>query len=176
MPTIELAVDQGTFDKLVAHLCTESDSTEQAAFLFCRYSDEIGRAILAPIEVALLKADAFECQSRVYLELRDETRAFLIKKAHDLDACLVEAHSHPEQHRAEFSPSDLFGFEEFVPHVRWRLKGRPYLAIVFGARDFDGLSWYGNSNDPKTLDAVVVDGERLIPTNRTIQQLTEAPK
>jgi hypothetical protein len=72
---------------------------------------------------------------------------------------------------AAFSPSDLFGLDEFVPHVRWRLKGIPYLAVVLGASDFDALVW--RSRSPEPLGSVRVGSRRLEPTGLTFQSLRQ---
>ena len=61
------------------------------------------------IDAAKLGPDEFESQLGDYLELADETRARLIKRAHDLQASLVEMHSHPAPFPAAFSPADRPG-------------------------------------------------------------------
>jgi hypothetical protein len=69
-------------------------------------------------------------------------RARVIKLAHERNAILLEVHSHPSGQPACFSPADIFGLVEFVPHIRWRLKGKPYAALVFGRNSVDGLAWF----------------------------------
>jgi len=171
MSAIELILDAGTYRQLREHLAGCEHAYEEAAFLFCRLTQEQDTIRLMLAEISLLPPEAFARRSGFYLELTDETRASLIKRAHDLNCCLVETHSHPGQVKAEFSWSDLQGFEEFVPHVRWRLKGLPYVAIVFGPNSFDALVWQGKSNVTSQLTAVAVDNKRLLPTGRTLSKL-----
>ena len=69
-------------------------------------------------------------------------------------------------------PGNLEGLEEFVPHVRWRLGGRPYAALVFAPDGFDAMVWADESGAPEPLEALrVVDGPVLAPSNRTLAYL-----
>jgi hypothetical protein len=119
------------------------------------------------IEHALLEHRDFAAQYSDYLELADEARVRIIKHAHALKACLVEIHSHPWTWPAEFSPSDRAGLKETVPHMRWRLKERPYLAVVVAQTSYDALVWALAGDEPAPL-VVEVDGERLLPTGRSL--------
>jgi hypothetical protein len=80
-------------------------------------------------------------QSSRHVVLADDVRPRVIKTAWDRNQCLLEAHSHGPGGHAEFSPSDLLGFENWVPHVRWRLRGRPYAALVAAGDAWDALVW-----------------------------------
>ena len=100
-----------------------------------------------------------------YLELADKTRAALIKRAHDLDTSLAELHSHPGPWPAGFSYADRLGLQETVPHMWWRLKKRPYLAIVVAKSGFDALLWLDNPKVPRPLDGIVEGSRVLKPTN-----------
>lgn len=120
----------------------------------------------------------FTYQSAFHVALTGETQARLIKRAWDLGAAFVELHSHVKNDSmnaaplaAAFSPSDLSGFEEFVPHVRWRLRGAPYVAIVVTESEFDALLWDVGSNKPTALTAIEVDGEAIAPSGRTLRML-----
>ena len=77
----------------------------------------------------------------------------------------LEVHSHLGKYPAEFSGSDYYGFEEFVPHVRWRLKGQPYAAIVFTKKDADGFVWLDRGNRPYRLRGIEIDGRIALGTN-----------
>ncbi len=111
--------------------------------------------------------EGFVEHSRYFLHLTDETRGRVIKRAHDLSAALIEFHSHPLQRAAEFSASDISGFGEFVPHVRWRLKNRPYAAFVFTPSSFDALAWSDDVVSPRAFEAIAESGRRHTPTNLT---------
>jgi hypothetical protein len=69
---------------------------------------------------------------------------------------------------------DFEGFTEFVPHVRWRLRGRPYAAIVVADTTFDALAWI-EPEDPKpvAVDAVTAESEILYPTRKSVTRWQE---
>lgn len=137
---------------------------EDAVFVFAR-ADADG--VFSAIDWQPVPPEGFVSQSAYYLELTDEMRASLIKRAHDLQASLIEIHSHPFQEQAEFSPSDCSGFREFVPHVMWRLRGRPYAAVVVAPTSFDSLAWFTNISDPRPLAVRLTGGQLLHPTERS---------
>jgi hypothetical protein len=147
---------------------------EEVAFLYATYKD--GTFDIDGIEV-MFGAD-IASQSKLHVELADDVRPRVIKTAWDTDRCLVESHSHGNWGYAEFSPSDLAGFEEWVTHVRWRLQGRPYLALVQAGETWDALAWT-EGDTPSTIDTVeVVDTagvvvRTLMPTNATAAKLAE---
>lgn len=108
--------------ELQQHLLREPNGDEQAAFVFARFSDDDNTFHF--VEWLPVPPDGFAAQLPYHFELTDATRAQIIKRAHDLGASLIEFHSHTGPWPAQFSSSDWSGFEEVVPHVRWRLKGR----------------------------------------------------
>jgi hypothetical protein len=110
----------------------------------------------------------FEFQSTYHIELLHERHAQVIKSAFDRNASIVEFHSHRSLRPAQFSPSDIAGFAEFVPHVRWRLQNRPYAAIVWHEGSFDGLVW--NTTGPAQLGGIRVANRVLRPTRRTVRR------
>jgi len=128
--------------------------------------------IFTAVDWYAVPAEGFAFRSKYYIELSNDTKAFLIKKAHDLQTSLVECHSHLGPWPAEFSPSDFSGFREFVPHILWRLSGRPYLAVVTTPRtDFDGLVWISPDQNPVQLDAIQTERRTLYPTALSIVAL-----
>lgn len=150
------------------HLIPGSNAKEEAAFLFARWVEKGAQGTFECIKWSPVPENGFVGHSEYFLELTDETRAAAIKEAHDLEASLVELHSHTGPWPAQFSGSDLAGFQEFVPHVWWRLKGRPYLAIVVSRSDFDGLAWITNPRAPQGI-AGILSGRTLIkPTGLTL--------
>src|SRR5205807_2188939 len=106
------------------HLFQSGGEIEQAAFGFTERHERNGSIIFRLMEWTLVPPIGFEVQTAYHIELTDEMRATVIKRAHDLGACLVEFHCHTGRWPASFSPSDRMGFREFVPHVWWRLKNR----------------------------------------------------
>lgn len=164
-----LKLPNGTYDDLVAHLLPANTPNEQAAFLFARVKRTDQGVTLDVINSAKLVAADFAMQAPDYLELTDATRARLIKRAHDLDASLIEMHSHPGPWSAAFSPSDILGLSETVPHMWWRLNKRPYAAIVIAPSDFDAMVWLDGPLSPQELDSLVAGSHVLRPTNITIR-------
>lgn len=86
----------------------------------------------------------------------------------------MEFHSHPIAEHAAFSPSDEAGFREFVPHVRWRLKKKPYFAAVFAPGDFDSLWWLSDSTEPEGVIRLRVERRALEPSRTTFQNWRNA--
>lgn len=155
------------------HLLPTDSLKEQAAFFYCDYKKTNVGIEFQVIESNFLTPNDFAAQYGDYLELKDETRKLLIKRAHNLSAVLVEIHSHPKPWPAAFSFSDRVGLEQTVPHMRWRLKKRPYIAIVVAPSGYDALVWYGDDTKPKSLTGIEVDGTLLTPTNITMGEWNE---
>lgn len=147
-----------------SHLLQDDEWSEAAGFAFVKHARSGPQHSFEYIEWHAVPTEGFEIRTGHHIELTDEARATVIKRAHDLDASPVEFHSHLGPWPAEFSPSDRLGLAEFVPHVRWRLQGRPYLAVVATRTGFDGLAWIADSPRPVRLDCISVDGHVLRPT------------
>lgn len=163
-----LRLEPGLFEDLIAHLLPRETTREQAAFLFAKHS----RADHVSFEVQesqKLAPDDFDFHEADYLELKDETRARLIKRAHELQASLIELHSHPGPWAAAFSPADRVGLSETVPHMWWRLHKRPYVAIVVAPGGFDALVWLDNPKVPQALNALMAGNRLLKPTNNSLE-------
>ena len=156
-------------DDLQAHLLPQGSSREQAAFLLCTSTTHGLRTEFDVLEAVLLQHNSFVAQEDDYLELADEARIALIKRGHALGACLVELHSHPAPWPAAFSRVDRRGLSETVPHMRWRMKGRPYIAIVVAPGSFDALVWHDDTGVPEPLDGIQVGETLLAPTNRSLE-------
>jgi hypothetical protein len=154
-----LALTEGTYRSVRRHLLPWWHRVEEASFLYVVPGDD---GSFASVEWFAVPASGFASRSAYHLELSDETRAMVIKRAHDLGASLVELHSHVGRGPARFSPSDLSGFRDFVPHVFWRLKNRPYLAVVMTRTEFDGFAWTSDPHSPERLRGIQA-GRRLMP-------------
>lgn len=163
-----LSMTAATYDALTAHLsCSE---VEQVAFLFT--GPPAPSELLRASELYAVPRQQFEIQSAYHVSLSDEVRGAVIRRAHELGGCLVEAHSHGGGPPVSFSFSDLLGFEEWVPHVRWRLRQRAYVALVFAGNAFDALVWDGDHDAPTALSGLQVDGcEPQAPSGLTYGRL-----
>lgn len=166
-----LDLQAGHRAQLWVHLL--QNDIEQVAFVFAAVEAQGDTIVFTAKDVYLASADDFEIQSGLHVELTDEARSRVIKKAWDTDASPVEFHSHPgDAWQAMFSPSDLHGFSEYVPHCRWRLRGQPYLAVLVNPSGMDALAWTSADGKPVSLEAIrIAGGELVVPTNRTIEHL-----
>jgi len=142
--------------QLLNHLF--SGTTEQLAFLLATQTEspESGFNVEA---LRCIPPEGFYVQTAYHLSLASETRAEMIKWAWDHDSSLIEAHSHLDDEDPMFSPTDLAGLREFVPHVWWRLQGRPYAALVFSPQGYDALVWTKSPNVAHELTALRVLGQ-----------------
>jgi proteasome lid subunit RPN8/RPN11 len=163
-----LRLPEGLFDELTSHLLPPRSEREEAAFLFVR-PVEGQNGTFEVVDCDKLSSGDFDCQFGDYLELADDARARLIKRAHDLDASLVEMHSHPGPYPAAFSFADRRGLSETVPYMWWRLKKRPYFAIVVAPTGFDALAWLTDPGRPEPLGAIQTGDRLLRPTNNSLR-------
>src|ERR1035441_446287 len=111
--------------------------------LRCRRTEQVVFLFLAPTTDGLKVSDIYPVppdqlvfESRFHAEVSEEAQARVIKTAADRKLLLGEIHYHPGCHRdTGFSASHLAGFDDFVPHIFWRLRAKRYLALVFGDND-----------------------------------------
>ncbi len=167
MGRVLLRIPKNVYREIRSHLLRVGSAPEEAGFIFAHHKSVDHDDVFDFQEWYPVPADGFVVQSQAHFELTDDTRAAIIKRAHDLDASIVEFHSHGGPWPACFSPSDLLGLEEFVPHVWWRLRGTPYLAVVVTRKDFDGLVWLVAPESPQYLDGIEIQGSILKPTRRS---------
>jgi hypothetical protein len=163
-----ISINPNVWSVVSRHLLQTRSEKEQAVFLFGQ--SEPDQSTIRIIDHRLMVDGDFAAQSNDYLELGDSTRAHLIKRAHTQKACLIEMHSHPGASRAAFSKFDILGLRETVPHMQWRLRGQPYVAIVVAGVTFDALVWKGISGEPSTLRAINVGELALSPTNLSMKR------
>lgn len=164
---VRLGAPRPAHEALWRHLLPRPKAPEEAAFVFAIQESDQGDDRYRYVEWYPVPSGGFASRSSVHFELTDEVRARVIKRAHDLGASLVELHSHTGSWPASFSVSDIMGFREFVPHVRWRLKGRPYLAVVVTRSGFDAVVWANGPDMPSPLDGIVVKTDLFRPTGLT---------
>lgn len=171
MGSHQLEVSSQRYRKLREHLFR--GEREEVAFLFARDVGKEESLRLQTTDMYCVPPEELDYQSAYHISLTDEGLATVIKWAWDLSAVPVEAHSHRiTEFEAGFSPSDFWGFDETVPHVRWRLQGAPYVALVFSPSGFDGLVWTGDDSDAEPLGQLRVDGEAHRPTGLSYRRLT----
>ncbi len=164
---VYLDLPLGIYQRVRAHLLSDPRN-ESSAFLFVQ-SGEGSRAItFGYIEEYLVPDSGYRFRSGYHLDLSENVQAEVIKRAHDLGASLVELHSHIGHWPAKFSESDFSGFGEFVPHVWWRLKGAPYLAVVMSTSGFDALVWIDKPESPQLINGLRVNGRILKPTGLSL--------
>lgn len=167
-----IEISDAAWRELRHHLLPPDSQTEEGAFLLARHEQpNEHQVVFRHIETILLSRQDFVLQENDYLELADETRARLIKRAHDQNASLIEFHSHPSPYPASLSPADLLGLSEFVPHVLWRLKQRPYAAVVVAPSGFDGLVWSPPSRQPQALKGLSIEGSAHAATGLTMKAM-----
>jgi hypothetical protein len=151
------------------HLLPDGALQEQAAFLFARVARSDSQVMFTVIAAATLGPSDLAVQEEDSLELTDSARAWMIKRAHDLGASLIETHSHLGPWPAAFSLYDHAGLRETVPHMWWRLRKRPYVALVFAQGGFDALVWLDDPRNPCALDGLVAGRRLLRPTNLSLE-------
>jgi hypothetical protein len=159
-----LEIDRRSYSEIVRYVLPSNSGHEEAVFVFA-HTD--GNEVFTPLEAYFVPPEGFAHRSPYFLELTDETRATVIKRAHDLSASVIEIHSHPSQLNAAFSESDIRGFHEFVPHMLWRMKKRPYAAIVVARNSYDSLAWFESVESPVPMLIRHDDGTLQQPTGTT---------
>lgn len=171
MQRVAVSLSKRIYRDILRDLFPKKVEQEKVAFIFASVS-KVGQSVdFRLIQWYSVMPNEYEIQSAWYVELKDEIRPKIIKKAFDLDAAIIEIHSHPYNSPAMFSGSDLEGLQEFVPHVMWRLKGKPYAALVFSSSDFDGLAWVDTPEYPQPLTELVVSDRSLRPNGLTLRRI-----
>ncbi|MFL6671859.1 MAG: hypothetical protein ACJ8LG_01045 [Massilia sp.] len=167
MPNALIIIPERMLLAMRAHLFPPGVTVEQGGFLLCEVPVEDAPFRFSALEWLPLQREDYVVQATDYLELTDQARVRIIKLAHARNAALVEVHCHPGKHPACFSLADIVGLAEFVPHIRWRLKGKPYAALVFAQTTVDGLAWFGTSRLAVPIEIIVSDSQRLGTTGLT---------
>ncbi|MFN8140419.1 MAG: hypothetical protein U0R49_11540 [Fimbriimonadales bacterium] len=155
------------------HLVPKLLSPEQAAFAFMESAESRDDLILTCIEVRLLAGNELSHQSVYNIEVAESVQAEVIKRAHDLSSSLMELHSHVFDSGPSFSYSDWLGFEEFVPHVWFRLKQKPYAALVMSPAGIDALGWESDPRRPVEVSAVLIGDQVLAPSRISFERMRQ---
>lgn len=171
MSQVRLVIPPRLYADAHDHLVARAES---AGFFLADWDGEQGLLRLRGWQP--VQADGLKYQSDVHVSLTEATQTEIIRWAWDNGAGLVEAHSHGGKGPACFSPSDLSGFAEWVPHVWWRLQRRPYVAMVVAGSTFDGLAWISAPQRPQQVAAIDVDGRSIEATRETLSRLKRLGK
>ncbi len=163
MKQVYLKTEKSHWDKITKYLLRNKQ--EQAVFLLIDPFYDSDKIFFEIKDTYLVPREELD-GSPYTIRLKDSARAKIIKWAWDNGFSLAEIHSHPfSKHDTTFSYSDIAGLEEFVPHLWWRLKGKPYLAIVLGKNDYDALVWLDDPNAPQNLGGILINNNLIGPTN-----------
>ncbi len=163
---VSFAIGGDLYDALGGHLGARA---EQVGFFLAKWQRE--KRCFTLREWRAIPPEGLEHQTDFHVSLTDNMRVEVIKWAWDSGACLVEAHSHGKWGPAKFSPSDFWGFEEWVPHLWWRLRGRPYAALVTAGEAFDAVAWIDGPNAIEQIESLNVEGgDTLLATGRSLRE------
>lgn len=143
--------------------------TEQVAFLFLAQTEP---GVFETRDIFVVPKEDLVDESDAHAEVSNRVLALVFKKAANENFSLCEIHSHPfSKTGTRFSPSDRAGFAEFVPHVWWRLRKRPYCAVVLGRKDCDALIWIKDPNHPDSVSAIDFGDRTWRPTNLSFHEI-----
>jgi hypothetical protein len=150
---IQITAEAGLWGTARQHL---DERAERVGFFLADWSP-VERRFMIRAWRPVLDGTA-DVHGEMHVSLPDEARAAVIKWAWAEGACLIEAHSHGRWSPAAFSLYDLRNLEEWVPHIWWRLRGRPYAAIVTSDHDLDALAWIDGPGETEQVDGIAADG------------------
>jgi len=123
----------------------------------------------------LLVDDAFLEPGPWCVQLTDEAQQQILMWATANSGWVIEMHSHigPLGDPACFSPTDIEALATWVPHIRWRLQARPYMAIVVGPKTIDGVAWTGKPGEVESIKTLLVDGTSTAMTGLSWARISE---
>jgi len=157
--------------ELRAHLF--QNDLEQGAFLFANVIMTTYKLNLQVVDSYFIPPEGWEFQLDLYLEMKDEERAKLMKHARDGNFAVIDCHSHPGSGGdVRFSPSDERGMQEFAIYAKWKLDGKPYAAMVWGESSADAFMWVEDFSQAHQVDEVNIIGspmKLLTPRSRSPQ-------
>jgi hypothetical protein len=70
----------------------------------------------------------------------------------------------------------MSGLREWVPHLWWRLRGRPYGAVVVDGDTFDALAWVASADRPEYVVGIELDGGGLLSATGLTLDAKPAPR
>jgi hypothetical protein len=165
---ITITIPDKVYNEIKHHLLPQNQKFEEAAFVYSSVN-VLGRQMeLNYLEWYAIKPKDYLSRSAYHFELTHEMNSRIIKRAHDLNSSIIELHSHLDHKPVRFSYTDWQGFSEFVPHVLWRIKNKPYSAIVITKQGIDALIWVESFNKPLGLNELIIGNEKIIPSNYSL--------
>lgn len=145
---------------------------ERMAFLVAS-PDEAGEVWTVLDDLYLTDCIDYVYQDVHGMELADEVRPRVLTWATRSNVALIEVHSHGHlSFQTTFSATDLDGLEQVVPQLLWRLRGRPYAALVLGGTDLDALCWSKRVEDVTVPVNVILGSRELTPTGLALHGLS----
>lgn len=163
--TATLVVDPDLYRSCRAHLAQRA---EGIGFFMADYESTSRAFVLR--QWRAIPASGLEASNEFHVALQEDMQADIIKWAWNDGGSLVEAHSHGPDQLACFSPFDVDGFDEWVPHIWWRLRGRPYAAIVIAGDSTDALAWIEGPATPEQIEGISVSEHLELSTRATFTQ------
>jgi hypothetical protein len=153
--SFNMMIPESLYQALRKHLLR--GKKEQGAFLFATDATGFSGITLKVEGIYLIPGEAWAVQKSYYLELSQAEKVKIMLLARKRDCHLIECHSHRGPHgMAIFSPSDIYGLEEFISYVRWKLPGKKYGALVWTKKSVYGQLWDPGSLTPRTLKGVYI--------------------
>lgn len=161
--SFDILIPEDLYQALRKHLF--KGNKEQGAFLFATDTTGFSEMALEVEDIYLIPAEAWDVQKSYYLELSQEEKVKIMLMARKRDRHLIECHSHRNPcEMVYFSPSDIYGLEEFISYVRWKLPGKKYGALVWTKTSVYGQVW-----DPSNVTPLAVKGVYIIRKDGTYQ-------
>ena len=164
-----IVIPEHIFEPFHAHLF--QNELEQGAFFFGTQSADDELVVDALYTVP---ASGWEVQLEVYLEMKDRERSNIMRTAVQRGSAIVDCHSHPgAADDVWFSPSDITGIRAFAQYAKWKLRGKPYIASVWGERSVDAVVWQENYQAPTLITEVRIVGDKtrsLVPTGSWLRE------
>jgi hypothetical protein len=161
---IQITVEEGIWDKARQHL---NEYAERVGFFLADWSQAERQFRIRAWRPVLDRAA--DVHGQLHVSLPDETRSAIIKWAWAEQGCLIEAHSHGRWSPAAFSRYDMENLGEWVPHLWWRLQGRPYAAIVTSVCDLDVLAWIDGPDEIEQVDGITAS--EYFPSTRATRHV-----
>ena len=153
--SFNILIPENLYQALRKHLF--KGNKEQGAFLFATDTTGFSEMTLKVEDIYLIPAEAWDVQKSYYLELSQEEKVKIMLMAKKRDCHLIECHSHRGPYgMAYFSPSDIYGLEEFISYVRWKLPDKKYGALVWTKTSIYGQVWDPSSVTPLELKGVYI--------------------